>query len=294
MWRLWGVGVRRVRPGGTPQLVGRRANHYFHGVLPVSSEVVFVPSAPLLVPRLAGPAATDTEPVRDAAVSALRMAAEGIERWVAIGVSDEAARGRLSTPHTGTFARFGVDVPVTLDPGRSDGATTTPAPMATPMPLSMLIAGWLRGQVGVVRMGAMLVGRDTTPEECTRIGTELAAELEIGGPGAEAVPIGVLVVGDGATALSAKAPGGGRRESAVVLQKVIDEAIGRPDPIGLAELGVADCEAEGVGGRAAWQVAVALCAGGELAARVDYCAAPFGVGYTVARWTAMPPTGQGS
>ncbi|MFT4127318.1 MAG: hypothetical protein QM662_13960, partial [Gordonia sp. (in: high G+C Gram-positive bacteria)] len=98
-------------------------------------------------------------------------------------------------------------------------------------------------------------------------------------------PVGVLVVGDGATALSAQAPGGGLRVSAVAVQERIDAALASADRPALAALDPQVCAAEGVGGRTVWQVAAALVGDRAVAPDLRYAAAPFGVGYTVVTWT---------
>ncbi|MDL9936359.1 hypothetical protein QSJ18_06350 [Gordonia sp. ABSL1-1] len=241
--------------------------------------VVFVPSAPLLVPALAGPAAEDTEPVRSAAVSALTEAVvgAGVRAWVAVGAADKAAIGRMPDgPSRGSFARYGVDVPVAF----ASGVDPVQVDDAGEMSLSMLIAAWFRAQAGLDRLCPLIVGPQTPPEECMRIGALLGADIE-----ATDEPVGVLVVGDGATALSARAPGGGLRESAVAVQARIDHALATADLAAVGTLTATECEVDGVGGRAAWQVAAGLCNGQDLLARSIYADAPFGVGYTVARWS---------
>ncbi|WHU49736.1 hypothetical protein QNM97_12540 [Gordonia sp. L191] len=321
-----------------------------HGGLAPSTSVeqvftcaVFVPSAPLLVPELAGPDADDTRPVREATRSAVTALVDSATRWVAVGADDTATapeaagpdatvrtdrpRCRTDVAATGTFARFGVDVPVTLDPAAD---TTAEAPSAdtgadrTRLPLSMLIAAWLREQAGADRVTPVVLDPSASPEQCAAVGEEIAAALST-----VSEPVGLLVVGDGAIALSPKAPGGGERESAVRLQQRIDAALESADLSALAGLDVEECHAEGVGGRVAWQVAAAVAraagthtgvtpaelhppgldavgldavgldavgldAVGLDAAGLDaaglraeclYAAAPFGVGYVVARWT---------
>ncbi|MCZ4534317.1 hypothetical protein O4159_02380 [Gordonia terrae] len=233
--------------------------------------VVFVPSAPLLVPELAGPAASDTEPVRRAALDAV-AGALGIDRWVAIGTADEATAGLVGEPLRGTFARFGVDVPVTIDSSFTD-------PLRR-MSLSALIAGWIAERMSLGPLSVCSVGSATPPAECVAVGTRLAARLD---EGSDAV--GVLVVGDGSTALTDKAPGGGRRESAVALNDTIVAALGSADTDTLVALDPAKCDAEGVGGRVAWQVAAGLVGDRSVRAVPDFADAPFGVGYVVATWT---------
>ncbi|MFC9979899.1 hypothetical protein [Gordonia sp. NPDC127522] len=243
--------------------------------------VVFVPSAPLLVPELAGPAASDTEPVRRAALDAV-AGALGIDRWVAIGTADESTAGLVDEPLRGTFARFGVDVPVTIDSAITDVAVTDVAvtdPLRR-MSLSALIAGWIAERMSLGRVSVCSVGSATPPAECVAVGTRLAARLD---EGSDAV--GVLVVGDGSTALTDKAPGGGRRESAVTLNDTIVAALGSADTDTLVALDPAKCDAEGVGGRVAWQVTAGLVGDRPVRAVPDFADAPFGVGYVVATWT---------
>ncbi|QMU19523.1 hypothetical protein [Gordonia rubripertincta] len=234
--------------------------------------VVFVPSAPLLVPELAGPSAFDTEPVRSAVRDALAdVASTGIDRWVAVGASDAPVTGPVEESGSGSFARFGVDVRV----GVSD--RTGPR-----MSLSALIGAWLRQWASLGPTSTWIVGRETPPAECAAIGADLAARL-----GESAERIGLLVVGDGSTALTPKAPGGGRRDSAVALNDSIVAAIGAADIAALLDLEAAPCNTEGVGGRVAWQVAAAAVesCGSGVVAKTSYADAPFGVGYVVATWT---------
>ncbi|MBD0861363.1 hypothetical protein IA539_09065 [Gordonia sp. zg691] len=243
--------------------------------------VVFVPSAPLLVPELAGPAASDTDAVRAATLDTVgRAASDGIDRWVAVGTADAAADrvagGRVCEPAAGSFARFGVDVGVSLAGERPRGA-------AGRMSLSMLIAAWLDERLSMGPMSAFSVGAATPPAECAALGSALGAELDAAGE-----RIGVLVVGDGATALTDKAPGGGRRDSAVALNDTIVAAIGAADTDALAALDPCACDAEGVGGRVAWQVAAAIAGHRAVTASTIYSAAPFGVGYVVATWIPAP------
>lgn len=239
--------------------------------------VVFVPSAPLLVPELTGPSAFDTEPVRSAVGDALAdAAATGIDRWVVVGATDEPMTGPVDEAESGSFARFGVDLRVSLS-GVGPDAETGPR-----MSLSGLIGAWLRESASLGPTTAFIVGRETTPRECAAIGADLAALL-----GDSPERVGLLVVGDGSTALTPKAPGGGRRDSAVALNDAIVAAIGGADTATLAALEAGPCDTEGVGGRVAWQVVAAAVenSGSALVAKTGYADAPFGVGYVVATWT---------
>lgn len=234
--------------------------------------VVFVPSAPLLVPELAGPDAVDTFEVRSAVRDAGALLAGHSPHWLGVGVDDAFAPVSEGVATSGSFGRFGVDVPVSLG--------TEPAQSAGHMPLSLLIAGWLRAQVGAESVRPVVVDAEAPPDVCDALGRRLAADIDV-----DPHPIGVLVVGDGATALTAKAPGGGRRQSAVALQELVVDAIGSADVDAVRRLGVAECAAEGVSGRAAWQVAAGLVGHHPVHAELQYADAPFGVGYLVASWT---------
>ena len=251
----------------------------------VLARVVFVPSAPLLVPRLAGPRATEAVPVRDAVRAAGARLSDLAPQWVAVGAAD----GRAAGPGPdGTFAPYGVDVRVSLRaPGAADeGSRLLPAAMDGAaagngtLPLSMLIAAWVREVAGAERVEPLIIDPDAPPEACLRTGRVLAEVLAAAGR-----PVGVLVVGDGSTQLSPSAPGGGLVEESVVLNDRIAAAIGAGDRDLLAGLSPHDCARAGVGGRAAWQVAAGLCDGLPVSAVTHYVGAPFGVGYVVASWT---------
>lgn len=247
--------------------------------------LVFVPSAPLLVPDLAGPAASDTEPVRRAVLDAVAAVRDnGIDRWVALGAADAPTAGPVCEPVRGTFARFGVDVAVATDTVTPmiTGATgdTAPDGASRRMSLSILIAGWLAERMALGPLQVCSVGSTTPPAECVALGAGLSARLDEG-----TERVGVLVVGDGSTALTDKAPGGGRRESAVALNDTVVAALGAADTAALTALDQQQCDVEGVGGRVAWQVSAGLVGDRSVRAALDFADAPFGVGYAVATWT---------
>ncbi|MGC5258567.1 hypothetical protein ACPXCG_19675 [Gordonia sp. DT218] len=237
------------------------------------ASVVFVPSAPLLVPALSGPLAVDTDEVRAATRAAGRDLAVTASTWIAIGATDTGV-DQVGT--AGTFLPYGVDVPVFLGAGDVGGRPGD----TRGLPLSLLIAGWLRAEAGAGVVTPVPVAAGATPEQCAQLGAEVAGRVD-----GQSERIGVLVVGDGAISLSPRAPGGGLRESAVRLQQLIDDALGSADAAALAGLDPEVCVAEGVGGRPAWQVAAALCAGRTMRGELRYARAPFGVGYVVAVWT---------
>ncbi|MGJ0121429.1 hypothetical protein ACQ7HM_19675 [Williamsia sp. MIQD14] len=242
--------------------------------------VAFIPGAPLIVPEVSGPAAVaDVAPVRDAVLEAGRRLAARSSTWIAIGA---APHDDTAPPRTGTFAGFGVDLSVSLDPGAvaftdGDGRTSGDT-MATPM----LIAGWVRGRVAEsVVIEPVLVDPSTAGVECAEIGRRLARRCTEAGE-----PIGLLVVGDGSTGLTDRAPAG-LLDGAAAVQAAVDDALAAADTEALARLDERACAQMRVDGRAAWQVAAALWAAtgaAPAAAATLYRGAPFGVGYQVAWW----------
>ena len=112
----------------------------------------------------------------------------------------------------GTFAGYGVDMPIALSPG------TGSAPVA--LPLCALIAGWVRGQVepdAALEVRAYADDRDV--DAALQRGRQLRAEID-----EAADPIGVLVVADGAHTLTPPAPGGYDPES-IPVQDALDDAL---------------------------------------------------------------------
>lgn len=221
--------------------------------------LAIVPSAPLLVPELAGTAAAEL-----ADLSAAVRAAAGVlpARWLAVGVG--AVEQRIGPSAAGTFAGYGVDVPVTLSP------TTGPP---TELPLCALVAGWLRGQVSPrAEVETRCVAAALDNGTAVRQGRTLRAELD-----ADSADTGVLVVADGCHTLTPSAPGGYDPESPAI-QTALDDALATGDAAALAGLPAA------VVGRAAFAVLAGLAGSGPSASCELYRGAPYGVGYFVGVW----------
>ncbi|MUL67224.1 hypothetical protein BOO86_22305 [Mycobacterium sp. CBMA 234] len=225
------------------------------------SAISIVPSAPVLVPELASGAAVE---LADLTTAVRRAAAVLPARWVAIGVGAQDAR--VSSDQVGTFAGYGADVRVTLAPSGSGGDGSVRA-----MPLCALIAGWVRGIANPqASVDVRVITDDLDPDVALDRGRALRAELD-----AEAEPVGVLVVADGANTLTPAAPGGFEPD-AVARQAQWDDALATGDVAAIAEL-------SDVLGRAAYQVLAGL-AGADLTATELYRGAPYGVGYFVGTW----------
>lgn len=224
------------------------------------SAIAIVPSAPVVVPELAGAAAAE---VADLAAAVLAAAALLPPRWIVVGTgrTDDA----VSPDAVGTFAGFGVDVRVRLSPGPSD--------VPVELPLCALIAGWVRGQARPeARAQVRVYASDHDADTALAHGRRLRAEID-----RPADPIGVLIVADGANTLTPRAPGGYRPGDADA-QLALDDALANGDAAALARL------PRQILGRVAFQVLAGLTEPGPRSAKELYRAAPYGVGYFTGAW----------
>ena len=235
-----------------------------------------VPHPPLLVPELAAGAAVETASLRDACLAAAGALAQQCPRWVAVAAVDPAA----ATGVAGSFAGYGADVDVGLCPKAT-------AADRVELPLPLLIAGWLRGQVGAAHVSVAVwpVPPGSSTAQCRRIGTELAQQLR-----REGDPVGLLVLGDGAATHTLRAPGY-LDSRAHQLDAAVADALAAVNPTALLDLDVALAGELLVAGREAWQVAAAAAQSLAPAYRGEllYSAAPYGVAYHVALWDAISP-----
>ncbi|MGE2836694.1 hypothetical protein [Mycobacterium sp. SMC-4] len=226
------------------------------------SAIAIVPSAPVMVAELAGDAATETAALRSAAQAA---AATLGPRWIALGAADSDARHGPAA--RGTFAGYGVDLPVALSAGALAAAPTA-------LPLCALIAGWLRGLAApTAEVEAHALDSGLDPDAAYRRGRELRTELD-----RTDEPVGVLVVADGFHTLTPGAPGG-HDPSSVDAQAAFDDALAAGDTAALRQTPAP------VVGRVAFQALAGLTEPGPRAAEELYRGAPYGVGYFVGLWT---------
>ena len=220
--------------------------------------IALIPSAPLLVPELAGAAAGEVADLRAAVLTAV---AELPPRWIAIGAG--AADEVIAPSAVGTFAGYGADTRVALSPDAD-------APVAQ-LPLAALITGWVRAQVIAGAAAEVRVYADVGEAAVSR-GRTLRAELD-----ASAEPVGVLLVADGANTLTESAPGGYDPDS-VPAQAALDDALAAGDADAVIRC------ATGAVGRSAYQVLAGLAGSRPIRARELYRGAPFGVGYFAGTW----------
>lgn len=223
------------------------------------SAIAIIPSAPLLVPELAGAAAAE---VTDLVAAVHAATALLPDRWVAIGTGghDEVLRPNA----VGSFAGFGVDVRVQLSPR---------AETLLDLPVSALLAGWVRGQVRPRASAQVhLYAADRDAQAALALGRHLRAEID-----RLPAPIGVLVVADGANTLTPAAPGGYDPGDADAQQSLCD-ALADGDVAALARL------PRQILGRVAFQVLAGLAEPGPRSAKELYRGAPYGVGYFAGAW----------
>ena len=226
------------------------------------SAIAIIPSAPVLVPELAGTAADEVAELRAAMVAAVAALPPC---WVVVGVG--AADDVVGPDSVGTFAGFGVDLTVRLSPQ----ADANDQPVA--LPLCALIAGWIRAQAQPdARTQVRVYAESHDTQTAVALGRRLRGEID-----ASTEPTGVLIVADGANTLTPAAPGGYHPEDAHV-QLALDDALASGDVDALTRL------PEQVGGRVAFGVLAGLAEPVPRSAKELYRAAPYGVGYFAGVW----------
>ena len=230
----------------------------------VLAAIALTPSAPVLVPELAGAAASEVAELRAAACSA---AATLPDRWIAFGVGPNE---QVIEPDTrSTFAGYGVDLAI--------GLSGQAPPQVTAVPLCALLAGWLRGQANPrARVQVRVYPGDLDPDAALACGRELRAQVD-----AATDPIGVLVVADGAHTITQSAPGGYDPQAESV-QAGLDRALADGDAAELTRLG------DSIVGRVAYQVLAGLAPAPAAAVELAR-GAPYGVGYFVGTWDPGKP-----
>ena len=223
------------------------------------SAIAIVPSAPVMVPELASGAAAELADLREAVFTA---AAALPSRWIAVGVgSDDAV---VKPPRSGTFAGYGVDLPIVFSADAADEPTA--------LPLCALVAGWLRGQAQPDATAEVRVyADDHDVDAALERGRRLRAEIDEAGD-----PVGVLIVADGAKTLTQPAPGGYDPDS-IPVQTALDDALAAGNAAALARL------TQTIVGRVAYQVLAGLEPEPRSAEEL-YRGAPYGVGYFAGVW----------
>jgi hypothetical protein len=237
----------------------------------VLAAIAIIPSAPVLVPELAGAAAGEVAELRAAVVAA---AASLPVRWIVVGVGASEIAGAAETTdivlgpeNVGTFAGFGAELVVRLSPQASESI------QPRGLPLCGLFAGWVRGQARPDATAQVRVyAPDHNVEAALDLGRHLRMEID-----QATEPTGVLVVADGVNTLTPAAPGGYRPGDADV-QLALDDALACGNVAALTQL------PGQVVGRVAFQVLAGLAEPSPRSAKELYRTAPYGVGYFAGVW----------
>ena len=229
--------------------------------MPVVAAAV-CPHPPVIVPEIAAGAAGELDALRAACDLALSRVLDAEPDLVAL-VGDGAASGRRTGPLGGSFARWGVPVPVG-------------APAADGLPLSLLVGLWLLERAGFTppAVCADEVAVDETPARCHELGAQIAGR---------AARVGLVVLGDGSACRGEKAPGYDDPRAPEADQRVA-AALAAGDPAGLGTLDPTLAADLLMAGRAPWQVLAGAAGGRDWRADLLYEAAPYGVTYLVATW----------
>jgi hypothetical protein len=215
------------------------------------------PHPPLLVPEVAGGAASELAGLRAACEEAVRRLTAGPDPGLVVVVGSGPRARDFGTDATGSLRPYGADITV----GAGDPV----------LPLSLTIGRWLLGEHPAVYHA---VAEDASPGACARLGAELAGL---------AGRVALLVMGDASACRTERAPGylderaaGFDAEVARALAEADTEALLRLDPRLAAEL-----RAEG---RPPWQVLAGAARDGSYTGEILADEAPYGVGYLVASW----------
>ncbi|EDY42188.1 class III extradiol dioxygenase subunit B-like domain-containing protein [Streptomyces sp. SPB074] len=235
------------------------------------------PCPPMLVPRIAAGAARELDALRAACGDALSvLAAARPDRLLVVGPVAGEGSARHGEGTRGGFHGFGVPVDVRL--GRAERSVSAPtADERQSLPASLAVGAWLLENVAwaAAPVSGLAVGEENGAEECLALGASLGDPDE---------RLAVLVLGDGSTTRTVKAPGY-LDERAAPWDAVVAKALATADTEALAGLDPVTARALGCAGRAPWQVLAGAARGRGLSGSLLLDEAPYGVGYFVAAWS---------
>jgi len=216
--------------------------------------VAFVPAAPLLVTPVAGGSAPEDAELRNAALTAVGRATDGVDKVVVVAGIEPA--GTWQADVTWDFTGFGVP--------------RVPADRRSRLPWPLGIGAWLLDEAGW-----------DGPRRYLGVGTESAAP----GPVAADAETALVVVGDGSARGAERAPGY-LDERAEGFDRAVAEMLADGDIKGLGDLDATLASELMCCGLAPWHsVAGALAGATVVAAELLADTAPYGVSYFVALWS---------
>lgn len=236
----------------------------------MSTPVVLVPGAPVLVPELSGAAAADTIQLVGDALRFLSAAAEDASRVLVIG-SDPG--GRTAGDTRSSLHRWGAAVPV--------GGAGAPGSTDTELPDTALMGWWFLDRAGItlprsfvgVGVGVGVKGDGEGDGPASRLTNPLGG---IAVPGSGTL---VVVVADGPASLTPRAPVP-EDPRGVALDAALTGWLRHGGP--LPDPGADIATSVGWWSRPAWRELARLV--GDRPSRDSASSAPFGVGYHCARW----------
>jgi hypothetical protein len=235
-----------------------------------------LPHPPLLVPRLAGQAAGELDPLREACARALAVVLGAGGTTVVVG--DGPVWGVPGADATGSFHSYGADLEVALPARRALELDSLPEPARLArLPLSLAAAAFLLGRVEdrPARLFAAAVPASLGPGAAARVGRELLAAAGADGP------VGLLAMGDLSARRTAGAPGA-FHPAAAAFDASVGEAVRSGAPARLLDLEPALAAELQAAGRVPLQVLAGAFDGAEgVRGQVLYEDAPYGVGYLV-------------
>lgn len=223
------------------------------------SAVAFCPHPPLLVPEVAQGAAPELDALRAACGTAIRRVAVNVSKLVVIG---SGVRWQHHAPNArGSLSPYGVPLDIPL-------GSDEPGPVE--LPLSLTVGAWLLRDALGPNSGA--IGYSVGPGDAT---LPLFADEEL---------VALFVMGDGSARRSTSAPGY-LDDRAAVFDNQIADVLASGDPERLSVDGSLARELLAAGAPA-WNAAGILLRGRRFTGDLLFDAAPYGVGYFVATWTA--------
>ena len=249
--------------------------------MPPDQQAAILPHPPLLVPELAGDAAAELDPLREACLRALEVVMAGDRRVVLVG--DGPAWGAPRVDAAGSFRPYGAAVDVTLPALHPLALDGLPEPVRVDrLPLSLAVAAYLLARLDAqpARLSALTVPVSLGAGAAAAVGRELAASAGAAGS------LGLVAMGDLSARRSDRAPGA-FHPAAAAFDASVGEAFRAGAPGRLLDLEPAFAAELRAAGRVPLQVLAGAFAGTTgVRGQVLYEAAPYGVGYLVGVLTA--------
>lgn len=233
------------------------------------------PHPPLLVPEIAGGAASELDDLRAACdLAVARLGAARPDVVIVVGAGERTEW--LPSLNRATLAPWGLPLEIRLRPEPGDGSVPV-------IPLSLTIGAWLLSRrPPAVPVAAATVAATAPVDTAAALGARLV--------GARLGRFALLVMGDGSASRGRQAADFDDPRAEEFDRRVV-AALAGADARALLDLDAGLAGELLAAGRPAWQVlaGAVLLTASDWRGNVHYSAAPYGVSYFVASWT--PGTG---